>query len=322
MDKARDIFARIWGKALPTDQKQWKVIAMCILGATTFWFFTALNKNYTTTINYPLSIDYVGKDSLIAVAEIPSQVRLNVSGGGWNLFRNSIGFGVEPLEYELNNPAETRFLLGSSMVSAINDQVKTLRLNRVITDTLHFHIEHKTAKTLILALDPNTVTTASDHTIVGDININPDTVQVEGPATIISALKDTIYLELEQIQINENYQDRVSLPGTETHLTWSTDFAEISFQVDPLVAVDREVNVRPVNFPEGYFLDPDQQQIRTRYQVPSSLKDSLLAVAIELWADFNQLQPDSTITPRVKADHPYILNITLDPGQVEVSYAK
>ncbi len=322
MDKARDIFTRIWGKALPTDQKQWKVIAMCILGATTIWFFTALNKNYTTTINYPLSIDYRGKDSLIAVAEVPSQVRLNVSGGGWNLFRKSIGIGVEPLEYQLNNPTETRFLLGSSMVSAINDQVKTLSLNRVITDTLHFHIEHKTAKTLILALDRDTVSTASDHTIVGDIIITPDTVQVEGPVSIISGLKDTIYLGLEQTQIDENYQDRVSIPHTETNLTWSTDIAEISFQVDPLVAVEREVNVRPVNFPEGYFLDPDQQQINTRYQVPSSLKDSLLAVVIELWADFNQLQPDSTIAPRVKADHPYILNITLDPAQVEISYAQ
>ena len=31
---------------------------MCIVGATTFWFFNALNKSYTTTINYPINVQF------------------------------------------------------------------------------------------------------------------------------------------------------------------------------------------------------------------------------------------------------------------------
>ena len=117
---------------------------MSILAATTFWFFNALNNSeYTTTINYPIELSYPGSDSLLVVGSLPRTVRINVTGGGWNLIRKTLGNRYGALKIDFNAPTDTRYLLGNSLTPLINDQIPTVHLNSVITDSLHFHIEQK-----------------------------------------------------------------------------------------------------------------------------------------------------------------------------------
>ena len=142
-----DSFQQLWRKSGSVNYDRWKVVSMCVLAATTFWFFNALNKSdYSTTINYPIELVYPGKDSLTVVGELPKVIRINVTGGGWTLIRKSFGIDSKPLLVKINTPTDTRYLLGTSLSPLINDQITSFRLNSVITDTLHFHIEKKRVK--------------------------------------------------------------------------------------------------------------------------------------------------------------------------------
>jgi len=99
-----------------------------------------------TSINHPIELIYPGKDSLTVVGELPKVIRINVTGGGWTLIRKSFGIDSKPLLVKINTPTDTRYLLGTSLSPLINDQITSFRLNSVITDTLHFHIEKKRVK--------------------------------------------------------------------------------------------------------------------------------------------------------------------------------
>ncbi len=318
MEKAHNIFERIWGKAHNTDQKQWQVIAMCILGAMTFWFFSALNKqDYSTNITYPITIDYPGKDSLMVIGSLPSSLRINVTGGGWNLFRTSFGIGIKPIELQLNDPVETRFVLGASLVPTINDQVSSFNLNHVITDTLFIHIESRVSRSLILALDPEGLNLATDHLLIGEIEIDPDTVQVEGPATYINNLMDTFYLDITQNNINENFQQNVAMPNELKEVTWGTKNVGVSFRVDPLIPVTLKLPLELLNFPEGYGLDRFSD-ISVTFQLPSSYADSLNAEDLQAFVDFDHMSKDSLVIPQTRSNHPYVTNLSAETASLKV----
>ena len=78
---------------------------LCVFTATIFWFFNALNKTYTTNINFPLAFDY-DSENFIPVEGLPQTVRLNVTGNGWELFKRSTGVKQDPLEIPLEGLEE------------------------------------------------------------------------------------------------------------------------------------------------------------------------------------------------------------------------
>ena len=56
--KSSELLLRGIKKLFSSEKSKWRVVALCILGATTFWFFNALNKQYATRINYPIEFLY------------------------------------------------------------------------------------------------------------------------------------------------------------------------------------------------------------------------------------------------------------------------
>ena len=84
------------------NRRNWRAVVLCVFAATIFWFFNALNKSYTTNINFPLSFDY-DRDNFVPVRNLPAQVRLNVTGNGWdptdptwgNAWENQALFGFD-----------------------------------------------------------------------------------------------------------------------------------------------------------------------------------------------------------------------------------
>src|SRR5687767_9682749 len=89
------------------NRKNWKAVVLCVLAATVFWFFNSLNKRYTTNITFPVTFDY-DDENYIAVKPLPSSVRINVTGVGWDLFRRSLGIKIPPLVIPIDRPAEVK----------------------------------------------------------------------------------------------------------------------------------------------------------------------------------------------------------------------
>jgi hypothetical protein len=52
------------------NRRNWKAVALCIFAATVFWFFNALNKNYTNNINLPMVFDYEN-EKYVAIRPLP-----------------------------------------------------------------------------------------------------------------------------------------------------------------------------------------------------------------------------------------------------------
>lgn len=166
------------------NKKNWKAVVLCIFTATVFWFFNALNKNYTTSLSFPLAFDY-DQESYLPVRPLPKTVRINVTGLGWNLFRRSAGVKVPPLVIPLDRPADVKKIVGSTLPGFFANQLGDFQINFVITDTLHVAIEPKATRKVQLKLDIPATLFRNGYALVSPIQIIPDSVTLEGPLTLI-----------------------------------------------------------------------------------------------------------------------------------------
>ena len=117
-----------------------RVILLCTAAATTFWFLNALNKEHTTTLNYPLEFLY-DSDTYMAIDDLPPSVMINVNSNGWNLLKNSLGIKISPLQIALTNPQDQKKIAASSLPSLISEQLNDFELNYILTDTLRLNLD-------------------------------------------------------------------------------------------------------------------------------------------------------------------------------------
>src|SRR5687768_15393240 len=110
------------------NRRNWRAVVLCIFTATVFWFFNALNKTYTTNINFPLAFDY-DNDHFIPVEGLPLNVRLNVTGNGWELFKRSTGVKKDPLQIPLERPGDVKKIVGSGLKFSFTNQLNGLQIN-------------------------------------------------------------------------------------------------------------------------------------------------------------------------------------------------
>jgi len=312
----------IIGFFTPKKNDNWKIVILSVLGATIFWFFNALNKNYNARINYPLEYTFQ-RDSVIVVAPLSNKVKIDVGGGGWTLFRKTFWFNAEPIIISLDNPTDIKYYTRSSLVPLISDQLDGLNLNFVITDTVFINIEKKVIKKLKVQIDSLSVPIKEDFRITSPIYITPDSVFITGPKSIMDKMNLYVWAELDNNNIDEEFDDEVKLLLPNDRLvTASPTEVNINFNVEEFKFVELPINMEAINFPNDssiYMLD---SMITIHYVVNEKDAASIESSDFNVTIDFSFLnKKDSTITPLLMYAHEKAIEIDL-PEKVKVGYAE
>lgn len=212
-------------------------MVLCIFAATVFWFFNALNKNYTTNISFPLTFDY-HTENYVAVRPLPEKIRINVTGIGWDLFRRSLGVKVPALVIPLERPSEIDKIVGSTLPALFANQLERIQINFVLTDTLHIALEPKATRWVSLKLDSPSILFRNGYAMVSEATITPDSVYIEGPWPLIKSLSEPVYLKLVERNIDRNFQEDVEIKFLNDELISRVPSrVKVSFSVDPMIEV-------------------------------------------------------------------------------------
>lgn len=295
MSKAEDILERLKRSFnnLVTKDDRAKVVLICILISTTFWFFNALNKSdYVTRINYPITLNYDDAE-YIATRELPDRVTVEVSGGGWDLMARYFGFKMTELPIEVANPKEG-YMLTNALRAQISEELEPISINYFLDDSIVYHIDKLATKEVLLAYDTSAIDLEVDYIRTSAIEITPQTIQVEGPASTLSDMPNTLFLNENLENINEDFTDEIDLPDLPELVVPEVNSVEVSFNVVPLFEIDLDLPIEMRNFPDELWqLDINRSEVL--YKVPETQFDVTDTSQIKLFVDFNKLLPDSTL---------------------------
>ena len=282
-------------RIFPTDTKTIKVVVLSLVAATTFWFFLKLNDDYSATIYYPIKFEY-DQESYIATAELPDEVHINVTGGGWSILRQGYLFDAEPIFIQIEDPERSTRLAGASLIAHLSEGLSSLELNFILDDTLFLNIESKVSKKVLVLVDSLGVDLSRDHFIVSEVLCDLDSVELTGPESIIEAYPDTVLINVKERRVDSNFDGDVQIDVYNELIKLSQNTGRITFDVEEFIELNRRITLTRRNFPEDSTIILADSAIDVRFKIRESRTTQFENEEFLIVADFNKMITyDSTI---------------------------
>tara|TARA_E500000331_G_scaffold353823_1_gene405427 strand:+ start:7083 stop:8024 length:942 start_codon:yes stop_codon:yes gene_type:complete len=298
----------------------WKVVLISIIGAATFWLFRALNKSHSALISYPIEFVF-NLDSTVVMNPLPTTIKIDVSSGGWNLFRRTLIFSIDPIQVELDNPSEVNFLTQSFLSPIVEDQLKGFNINYIVTDTLFLSIERKIAKWMTLKVDSLSLPLEEDYQLMSNITIQPDHVMLIGPKSIINSFESDFYITLDENNIDEDFNGWVEVPIVFEDLIQSDPSeVNVSFKVDKFKNVKIGVPIILQNFPSNRVTTLLDSIVNVTYRVEESFKEDFLVEDFYVVLDYDFLKTDSLGVPVLIKYPDTLRTVSIDSQKVRFRY--
>lgn len=271
-------FLRVIINLFHFNRTNWKAVTLCFVAALVFWFFNALNKNYSTNIKLGVNFQF-DQERYIPVTPLPSEVYMNVSGNGWDLLRKSLGFNMPDMNIPLDRPTEVRKIVGSTLPALLAGQLDNIQINHVVTDTLYLAIDPKEKKKVKVTVDPNQFTYADGFGRLSPVVVLPDSILLIGPKRILSQLSDSIPLEIKMENLSNDFRREIDVPNpNENLITRIPATVEVIFEVVEWIEVNRLIKLNIENTPARVRLSLMKDSVSCIFQIPKGQA-----------ADFDQL---------------------------------
>lgn len=301
----------------------WKVVLLSLIGATTFWFFNALNKNYDARINYPIEFEF-NEEDVVIMRPLASTIVIDVSSGGWNLLRKTFWFNVSPIRIELDNPAEIGFYTRASLMPIVTDQLSELRINYLVTDTVFIYVQEKQEKQVVLQIDSLEIPLAENHRITSPIRINPDTIGLTGPKSFMDTLNAYFPIAVNINGISSTFNRKVPVRVPNEQLIQSTpDEVRITFDVEKFERRSVDLEVELINFPEDSSVLLADHRIKIFYTVSLAHKEEFTAQDFAVTADLSMLNRSDSTVMAILMFHPEeAIEIEVIPENLKVRSAE
>jgi len=293
-------------------------VVLCVLAATIFWFLNALNKTYTTNINYPLEFSY-DKASFLPAESLPEEVRLNVSGTGWALFRKSAGLNLMPLEIPLEKPAEVKKIIGSTLTGYFAGMVSGIEIKQVLTDTLYVNLQPKAARWISLKVDSADLYLRPGYGITSRVGIFPDSIFLEGPQSLIDQFLEPVGVRLPFRNIDETFSEdvEITIPSTQ-YIRRDPPTVKIMFNVERFRERTDSVRLRIDNLPSNVWPVLGKKKIVVRYQIPAKSDNKSLTDSITAVIDASSIAKGKhTIVPRIQGLPEYSKLVFVDSVRID-----
>lgn len=159
----------------------YRAVTACLLAALVFWQMNALNKTYTTELDYPLSWQYNAR-RYVPLAALPATVPVTVTGQGWRLLRGNLGVGVRPAELRPRAPLAGQPVSAAALRRSLEAAFENLQIRPVAAAPPAVSFDRLGTRRVALVLAP------ADSVRSYAVRFTPAQLTFTGPASLLRRL--------------------------------------------------------------------------------------------------------------------------------------
>lgn len=230
------------------------IFLYCLMVSFAFWILIKLSNHYSITLTIPVKYVEIPKDRFLS-QQIDSTITVKIEGQGLELIGEKYFTSKTPVSIPLDRIPIHSHRYSFSKYVLIRDipnllfQEKSLSLHQavVLTDTLSFVLENSHRKTVPIVPDLK-YTFKKQYGLYDSIQLNPDSVVLSGPHSIISNIKEinTKKITLKELSSDQHIDTELVIPFS-TQLSSSTDQTSIYIPVQKYTEENIEVPIRGEN---------------------------------------------------------------------------
>ena len=277
----------------------WSRLFLCIIISCFIWSFQALNKdNYNTIIEFPLVIDYTRKD-VVALEEPPKFISVQVAGSGWRLLQKTLGFGIVPLQIDIEDPTQVNYFTAKSLMPNIVQQLSDIRVDFIVEDSIYLNYDSIISKKVVLFIDSSRIPLAANHRIASLISITPDSLLIKGAASFVRNEPDSFEIHLNANLLDDNYEEETKISyEPPKKVNFSPKNVQVKFDVDLYFKKTITIPIKAINFPEDSSTYLARQLAVIEYDVRRANEMLTIPDSLFVLADYGTANPnDSTLKP-------------------------
>ena len=254
-----------------------KIFFYCFIAGFLIWFFNELNNRSNVSMYYPINFKYDIKEEYIEVLSPPDAIQISINGTGWNLLRNILKINIQAIEYNINNPLKTKFILSNSLLPSVSQSLENVNLNYIITDSIFLNIENIMGKELDVLIDSSSISIADGFERVSDFTLSHNKIYIEGPRSIINSLPNTYLLKSDNIiNLTSNFDEDIIIEKIDKDVLVNPESINLSFKIEEFV---QEEIILKVNFQdENFKIDTSVTVLYKMKKGDEPISDDLLFV--------------------------------------------
>ncbi|WP_089240425.1 YbbR-like domain-containing protein [Belliella buryatensis] len=308
----------------PRKVANMKVVALCFLAAATFWFLNALNKdNYNTVVDYPIEIIF-DQEEFMAVENLPSKIKIEINGNGWDLLRKYFNINESPFLIEINNPATKNYILTSEIRRNLAENISPTSLVSMVSDTIKFNIDKVVTRKVKVEVDTSGNTIAKNHKIINQIEIDPATINIKGPTSVLQKLDGSFKVKLGEEKISKSFNKIIPLSVPEPYedfLKLEDESVLVKFDLYQLLEGNKRLKISKTNFPDNVSLVQEPNHIMIYYLVDERKLDDLKQFEFEAVLNYNNRnKQDSTISVVISPRPSMLEDMRIEPAIFRLKY--
>ena len=201
------------------NDKRFVAFVVCVGIASGFWFLNALSKTYTVDMKVPVRYVNLPNNKTLA-NQLPDQFDLKIKAHGFTILRYQVSVLFVPLEFDVNDMTDNRMMdrkkssflfptrqFLSELSYQLSSEMEILSMN---PDTLYFKFDQMGRK-WIKVKPIVQVNLKKQFQISGDIKTTPDSVEVNGPQSVLDTLHFVITINQKFNAVDQSIQTEASL---------------------------------------------------------------------------------------------------------------
>lgn len=231
-----------------------------LLISAIFWVLTALNKNYSVQLEFPVRYHNFPSDKVL-VSDVPHRLNLRINGHGFTIIKHKFYSGLSPLKIDvmasgiapIDTASQLYFVLTRRFREGLSNQIgEELQVVSVSPDTLYFILDEIISKSIPVRPDVN-LSFKKQYMKKSIVNVSPDSIMVFGPQIIIDTLQWVSTMPIEKSRVNDTIREDVRLKPIKT-LQYGVDKVSVSIPVEKYTEVSLTIPIEAINLPNKLIL--------------------------------------------------------------------
>jgi len=215
-------------------------IILSTVFAILLWVFVSFSDEYTTTITVPIKFSNF-KEGYTIQYQSDTEVTLTLKGEGWVLAQITMG-PKSKFEISTDNKIGKQVVYLNDALSNNPWITSSVQVVRVDPAQIDYTIERISYKSVPII--PNvSIGTKENYGLVSEVKLEPDTVRISGPKSIMRKLNAVITKSIVFEDLDEKVRQKVELEPI-NHIVYENNSCVISFDIQKIV--DKSFNDIPV----------------------------------------------------------------------------
>ena len=305
------------------------VFLACLVLSFMFWVLTTLSKTYLEDIPIPVSYQDLPENKVL-VSKLPENLFLEVEATGFEILwmkLNGVGDEVtidaspKSLKRLPSADAGNYVLVTEKKLSQIrSDLEEELSLVAIRPDSILFEFRDKVEKTLPVKFKGN-IDFDGQYAAVDQMNFEPATVKVIGPAEVLDTMKVIYTDSLVFESVDESLEQEVDLLSDKAVIPISVEpqMVQLSLSVEEFTEGTVDVPVIQKGAFSGGSIKVFPTTVQVKYLVPLSQFEKIYAEQFKAVVDLSSISEDQSSALEVSITEmpSAVRRVRSDPAAVE-----